>query len=408
MNKEGSTHLTKPERKLIEQFLNDNLGCNEIALRLDKDSRTISREVKKRRNRIANGKLNSGIVLPGSHTKRAAIPECKKTTRFPYVCNGCHGHDRASCMNEYKYFYDAGMAEENYRIILSDSRTGLDVTLEDKIKFDTILKDGINKGQSIHHICETHRDELCYSERSAYRLVDKQQTTVQAIDLRRKVKLKPRKHYVYKEDNKEIREGRRYIDFLQYMANHPSINIAELDTVEATREAGHKCLLTIYSTATHFMLIYVLEEKSKKCVSDKLKELQLQFGIDLFKKFFEVSLTDNGTEFCDPYAVEVDETTGERIANLFFCNSYASYQKGAIEENHELIRYIIPKGILFDDLTQEKANLMASHINSYARKSLGGCPFDMALAYYGEEFIKRTETRRIDPDLVTLSYKLIK
>ena len=406
MNKEGSTHLTKAERKLIEQFLNDNLSCIDIAQRLCKDPRTISREVRKRRNRITNGTYyHSDTKLPNSKPSRQ-IEECKTISRFPYVCNGCKG--KRGCRQQYRYFYDAGLAEENYRIILSDSRTGLDVTLEDKIKFDTILKDGISKGQSIHHICQTHKDDLCYSERTAYRLVDKQQTVVQNIDLRRKVKLKPRKHYIYKEDNKQIREGRRYIDFLQYMSAHPSISVTELDTVVATSAQGHKCLLTIHSTATHFMLVYVLEEKSKDCVSKKLKELQSQFGTDLFSRFFEVSLTDRGTEFCDPYAIEVDESTGERIANLFFCNSYSSYQKGALEENHELIRYFFPKGILFDDLTQDKANLMASHINSYARKSIGGCPFDMALAYYGEEFIKRTETRRIDPDLVTLSYKLIK
>ena len=408
MNKEGSTHLTKVERKLIEQFLGDNLSCNEIAQRLQKDPRTISREIKKRRNRVANSKYHSDIALPKSPVNKNLIRDCKTLQRFPYVCNGCPSRVRAGCRQQYKYFYEADIAEENYRIILSDSRTGLDVTLEDKIKFDTILKSGIDNGQSIHHICQTHKEELCYSERTAYRLVDKQQTVVQAIDLRRKVKLKPRKHYVYREDNKEIREGRRYIDFLQYMAANPSITVTELDIVEPGKNCGSQCLLTIHSTATHFMLIYVLESKTKECVSNKLNDLKLQFGTDLFSRFFEVSLTDRGTEFCDPYALEVDESTGEKIASLFFCNSYSSYQKGAIEENHEFIRYIVPKGSSFESLSQEKATLMASHINSYVRKSLGGCPYDMALAYFGEEFIKRSEIRRIDPDLVTMSYKLIK
>lgn len=403
MNTYGSKHLTKSERKLIERFLNDGLSCKEIAERLDKDQRTVSKEVKKRRNRVNNGKYSyDSYYNSGKHP--ASI--CKVLTRFPYVCNACHGNSRHSCRQEFKYFYEADLAQENYEIILSDSRTGLDITLEEKVRFDTILKNGIEKGQSIHHICQTN--DLPYSERSAYRLVDKQQTTVQSIDLRRKVKLKPRKHYEYREDNREIREGRRYLDFLAAMATTPSINVTELDTVVATRSSGHKCLLTIHSTATHFMLIYVLDEKDKSHISNKLRELQSILGVEDFRRFFNISLTDRGTEFCDPYAVEVDESTGEKIASLFYCNSYSSYQKGALEENHEFIRYIIPKGTLFDHLTQEQANLMASHINSYYRKSIDGCPYDLAVAFFGEELIKKLEIRKVAPDLIDLTSNLVK
>lgn len=402
MNTTGSKHLTKAERKLIERFLSENLTCKEIAERLYKDSRTISKEVLKRRDRKQNGKYDYDTYYNGFHPKEP----CKTLARFPYVCNGCPGDKRRSCRQQYKYFYESDLAQENYEIILSDSRTGLDISLEDKIRFDTILKNGIEKGQSIHHICQSN--DLPYSERSAYRLVDRQQTTVQAIDLRRKVKLKPRKHYVYKEDNKQIREGRRYVDFLAYMAKMPAINVTQLDTVVATKNTGHTCLMTIHSTATHFMLIYVLEGKTKEHVSNKLHELQQVLGIEDFKKFFSISLTDRGTEFCDPYAVEVDESTGEKIASIFYCDSYSSYQKGALEENHELIRYILPKGTSFDFLTQEKANIIASNINSYYRKSLGSCPYDLAVALFGEELIKKFEIRKVSPDLVDLTPSLVK
>jgi len=402
MNTVGSKHLTKAERKLIERFLNENLSCKEIADRLYKDPRTISKEVFKRRDRKQNGKYNYDTYCKGFHPKEP----CKTLARFPYVCNGCPGEKRKGCRQQYKYFYESELAQENYEIILSDSRIGLDITFEDKVRFDTILSDGISKGQSIHHICQNN--ELPYSERTAYRLVDRQQTTVQAIDMRRKVKLKPRKHYVYKEDNKQIREGRRYVDFLAFMAKTPAINVTELDTVLATKSAGHKCFLTIHSTATHFMLIFVLEEKTKENVSNKLHELQQTLGIEDFKKFFNVSLTDRGTEFCDPYAIEVDASTGEKIANIFYCDSYSSYQKGAIEENHELIRYILPKGTSFDSITQEKANEIASNINSYYRKSIGACPYDLAVAFFGEELIKKLEIRKVDPDLVDLTPYLVK
>ena len=238
--------------------------------------------------------------------------------------------------------------------------------------------------------------------------MDKQQTIIQNIDLRRKVKLKPRKHYLPKEDNKAIREGRSYIDFLHFLSSNPSVSITELDTVECSREAPHKCLLTIHSTATHFMLMYLLDSKSKDNVTAKLNELKQTWGSEDFKRFFSISLTDRGSEFCNPDAVEVNEITGEVLGKLFFCNSYSSYQKGALEENHELIRYILPKGVLFDFLTQEQVDLMCSHINSYYRKSIDGCPYDMAVAFYGKSFVEKTKIRKIDPDLVNLTSSLVK
>ena len=406
MNKTGSSHLTRDERKLIERLLNDGLSCKDIAGSINKDPRSISREVKKRRDRKENKKhaWNFGLYKKNNPDK---IKPCKTINRFPYVCNACPGSKRSGCKQQYKYFYDTDLAEENYRIILSDSRVGLDISPEDKIRCDSILIDGIRKGQSIHHIVTTHKSDIPYSERTIYRLVDKNQTTVQAIDLRRKVKLKPRKHYTCREDNKAIREGRKYADFIKYISNEPFISIAELDTVESTNEGRHKCLLTIHSTITHFMMIFVLDYKSKENVGNVLHGLQKKYGHNDFKKFFKISLTDRGTEFCDPLALELDFETGEQIAHMFYCNSYASYQKGAIEENHTLLRYVIPKGTVFDHLTQNQANTIASHINSFYRKSIDGCPYDLAKEFYGDDFIKKTEIRKIDPDLVTLNSSLL-
>lgn len=51
-----------------------------------------------------------------------------------------------------------------------------------------------------------------------------------------------------------------------------------------------------------------------------------------------------------------DEGIGR--TRIFFCNPCASYQKGSIEKNHEFIRYVIPKGISMDNLTQQDIDLM--------------------------------------------------
>ena len=85
-------------------------------------------------------------------------------------------------------------------------------------------------------------------------------------------------------------------------------------------------------------------------------------------------LTDRGLEFTNPNTIEKYYKTGRKIMNIFYCNSYASYQKGSIEQNHELIRYVIPKGHIFDNLNQNDIDKLVSHINSYYRESIETTP----------------------------------
>ena len=397
MNKTGSKHLTLEDRKLIENLLSKNLTCKEIAFEVGKDDRSISREVRNKRTHKENGRY--GLF---NHYDKS---ECQSVTRFPYVCNGCS--QRQSCYRKDLYYYNANSAQEQYESILSDSRLGLDISSDDFVKYNSILAEGIAKNQSIHHIVATTPD-FPYSERSVYRHIDEQVIDVKAYDLKRKVKFKERKHYIHKEDNNKVRIGRTYVDFLKEIAKVQPFSITEIDTVEGPRAGKHKCLLTIHFTAAHFMLIYVLDSKTSANVNDVFIRLQKELGTDLFSKLFKITLTDRGTEFVDPSAIEVDLETGEKICSLFYCNSYSSYQKGAIEENHELIRCVIPKGIEFDNLTQDKARLLASHINSYHRESVDATPYELASALFSEELIKKLEIRPITPDLVTLKPSLLK
>lgn len=397
MNTKGSNHLTLIERQKIREMLDENENCKSIAIVLAKDERTVSREIKKRRNKQENRRY-------GLYGKKDDT-ECKRLGRFPFVCNGCE--KRKYCCKQYKFFYEPSIAQENYEIILRDSRIGLDITLEDKATFDTILKEGISNGQSIHHIVKANKDKIRYSERSAYRLVDRSQTLVQPLDLRRKVKLKPRKHYVYKEDNKKVRKGRTYADYIAFLAENPLIHPVQIDTVESVSTGIHKCLLTMHFPSLRFMLIFVLKQKCKDEVTRVFLHLKDLLGNELYKKLFPVILTDRGTEFCDPEQIEVDTVTGELLTRVFFCDSYSSFQKGAIEENHELLRYIIPKGEVFDDLTQDKVNLMISHINAYYRKVIDTTPYTLAKAFWGEKLLLNFNCNFIEPTEVILKPQLI-
>ena len=93
----------------------------------------------------------------------------------------------------------------------------------------------------------------------------------------------------------------------------------------------------------------------------------------------------------------------------FYCDSSALWQKGRIEKNYDFIRYVLPKGSSFDELTQEKTNLLMSNINSTSRDSLNGKnPYDAILLTLNEEMINKLGVVKIKADDVNLSLKSLK
>ena len=182
-----------------------------------------------------------------------------------------------------------------------------------------------------------------------------------------------------------------------------------MDTVIGTMGGkGGKCLLTLFWRKPNLMKIILLPYKKMKYVTEAFICLR-EMLCDDFKSVFPVILTDNGTEFDDPTSIEFSHITGEKEASLFYCDPNCSWQKGAIERNHEFIRYILPKGTSFAGLTQEQCDLITDHINSVPRVSLNGyTPYEVGLIYLGKEKMDKLDFKPIPRDEVNLSIRLIK
>ena len=265
------------------------------------------------------------------------------------------------------------------------------------------------KHQSIAHIYANHPDELSFSRSTMYKYVDLGVFSFRNIDLPRKVKYKKRKENEKQRIRREtaIRKGRTYEDFKEYISRNPNASIVEMDTVEGIK--GGKVFLTLMFRQSKLMLIYLMEEKTMKCVEEKFKKIKELIGKEIYQKIFEVVLTDNGSEFFNPMSIEKDEETNEIISHVFYCDPGASWQKGAIEKNHEYIRYVLPKGSSFDELTQEKTNILMSNINSTSRDILNGkTPYEAMTLVVTEEIIEKLGIKKIKADDVNLSPKLLK
>ena len=155
------------------------------------------------------------------------------------------------------------------------------------------------------------------------------------------------------------------------------------------------------------MIVILLPRCTQECVVNAINSLTDTISLRLFRKYFGVILTDNGSEFKNPWDIE-KAPDGKHRTYFFYCDPYISNQKGKLEKNHEFIRYVIPKGRSMNRYTQDDINLMASHINSTARDSLNGAtPFELAEILLDKRIPFLVGQHKVSPDSVMLKPALI-
>ena len=424
-------HLTIEDRIYIQNELDKGTSFKDIARFLCKDPTTISKEVKARRasdwfhkgtflnaknfctkrfrckkTNACNKILLCGVKCASCPTCNQTCPDfqkecCSKLDRAPYVCNGCSKKIN-HCTIAHKYTYNARFADRKYRECLKDSRSGIAMTRQELHKKDKIITPLIDQGQSPYQIVANH-PELNLSVRSVYNYLDMGLLTARNVDLKRKVKFKPRKVHKSQISDRRVFNGRTYADFQQLHLE----SFVEMDTVHSA-VGSSKTLLTFFFTREKLFLAFLMNLNTEGSVRLVLDRLEKRFGTFDFLTLFEYILTDRGAEFGDPDSLETG-VTGIQRTNIYYCDPMRSGQKGGIEQAHTMLRMILPKRTTFEFLTQWDVNLITSHINSTPRESLNGrTPYDVALEAFGEDVLKAFQLRRIDPDKVILTPKLIR
>jgi Transposase and inactivated derivatives, IS30 family len=420
-------HLTNEERSKIEHLLRQRESLKEIGHSLGKSTSTISREIKKHSvssDKSAAGRIPNRCVSrrncskfylcedkPDCKRQRCSTcnlcnmvcPEfveehCSQLESPPYVCNGCKSE--RICTLRKKYYLHRP-AQTAYKELLVNARTGVNICEEELLRMDEFVSPLIKKGQSVRHIVANNPDEFTYSEKSIYRYVNGGLLAARNIDMPRICRLKPRKSKpVEHKVDKRCRIGRSYEDFLKFLADNPDTAVVEMDTVEGKK--GGRVLLTMHFRNCGFMLAFLRGRNTSQSVIDVFEQLYSLLGKDSFRKLFPVILTDNGSEFSNPAALETadDET---RRTSIFYCAPSSPFQKPAIENNHEFIRRILPKGRSFDDLTQDDVNLMMNHINSYSRERLNNkTPHDSFSFFYGQKTVDALGALLVPPNEIVL------
>lgn len=430
-------HLTLEEREIIAQSLSEGMNFKDIASQIGRHPSTISREVSRHKESVKkrvgfNGGINHACAFLQSCSvkhlcssctskkyckhciqrdctsfcKKYKVDFCPILTKPPYTCNACNR--KSSCRFE-KFYYRAVYAHKSYLTGLKESRQGINLEPWELHELDSLVSPLVQRGQSIAHIYASHAHEIPCSSRTLYEYITQRLLAVTDLDLRRKVTYRRRKKPSGSTSASHCRQGRTYEDFLRFAGENPDLGISEMDTVEG-KKGDSKVLLTIYLRQFRFMMAFLMDNQDMENVLRHFHWLEDILSLDLFRDIFPVFLTDNGKEFKDPKSLEepLDAHDGLKRTRIFFCDPGKAYQKGGIEKNHELIRYVIPKGVSLECYTQDDITLLINHINSYSRNQRAPfTPFDLMEKAY-PDLIKKLGLKRIRPDDVLLSPSLLK
>lgn len=424
-------HLTDAERLQIEQGLANRMSIKKIAKAIGKSPSTISREI---RHRAVTSNKSAPFRIPNRCVQRFSCtlcflcmdkPDCTKFCRScklcnnvcpsfeeeicprlfapPYVCNGCADESRCVLRKKYYLHHNAHCA---YRKELSSTRVGVNISQDELLWLDAFVSPLIKNGQSVHHIFANNPDEFSISEKSVYRYVAGGLLRARNLDMPRVCRFKPRisKPLEHKVDA-ACRIGRSYEDYQAYLDSNGAVSAVEMDSVIG--RVGGKVLLTLMFKSCDLMLAFIRDRNTSQSVIDVFDYLYDLLGSHSFCTMFPFILTDNGSEFSNPSALEQDKN-GVRRTKIFYCDPRACYQKPNVELNHEFIRKTLPKGSSFDGLSQCDINLMMSHINSYSREKLNNkTPFDVFSFLYGQDILAKLGLRKVPPNEIILKPTLL-
>ena len=142
----------------------------------------------------------------------------------------------------------------------------------------------------------------------------------------------------------------------------------EMDLVVSCSR-GKGALLTLAERTTREELIFKLPDKQASTVRAVFDRLEKRLGRKRFREKFQSITTDNGPEF-----LEYDQLTrsiyGGKRFDIWYCHSYAAWEKGTKENHNRMIRSWFPKGTDFSKVKDTEIAALQNWMNGYPRKVL--------------------------------------
>ena len=127
-------------------------------------------------------------------------------------------------------------------------------------------------------------------------------------------------------------------------------------------------LLTLTERKTRQELIFKLPDRRAATIRGVFDRLERQ--TPHFREKFRSITTDNGSEFLEYELLRKSAChTGNRF-EVYYCHSYAAWEKGSNENHNRMIRRFFPKGTDFTKVTKKQVAAIQDWMNNYPRRIL--------------------------------------
>jgi len=323
--------LSERERYKIEILLQEKLAASEIAVRLNRDRRTIEREILRGSVLQRDSELRDKIVY------LADVGERK------------HNENASNKGRGLKISHDHKLAEY----------------LEQKIAKEKWSPDaaiGAIKAQGLKFTVS-----LC--TKTVYNMIDRGDfLNLTNKDLPVKRNGKKRSYKPIRKVALNNIKGRSIEERPAEIENRTEYGHWEMDCVVGN---GKACLLVLTERKHREELIIKLPAKTQVCVIDALNTLERHYK-RRFSKIFKSITMDNGSEFIDTLGLESSIIKpNTKRTTCYYAHPYSAWERGSNENQNKLIRRFIPKGSSIDSLTQRDILRIQTWMNNYPRRILG-------------------------------------
>ena len=331
-NSRKGRHLTRGERMVIERMSRGGYPPRDIAAVLDRDPRTIERELARGRVKHLDTYLRTRYVY--SSDRGQEVHDLNATARGPSLKLG-----RNYPLAEF------------IRCRIVDHKESPDVVAS-------------------HMRLTGMAGAVC--TRTIYRYID--QGVLPGVSNESLWEKRKRARHSIRRSRRVIKRLARGTSIEQRPAavqTREEFGHWEMDLVVGPARGSSAALLTLVERKHRHLLIRKLPDKSQASVLKALQGIERHYGPKRFRKIFKSITSDNGSEFLDFKAIEASFLSSQPRTRIFYAHPYASWERGSNENANRMIRRFVAKGSDIARLTKQAVASVEAWINHYPRRILG-------------------------------------
>lgn len=321
------------------------------------------------RQMSSNDRIKMEALLNAGHSKAEVAKQLHfhRSTIYREYDKGKYMHRNSDYTEEERYSSDLGQKVHDYaqegkgRALKIGNDRELAECIEDKI-----VNEKYSPEAALAEIAKGDREfKTTISVRTLYRYIDNG-IFLKLTNKELPIKGKRKSHNKKVKVQKRASAGESIENRPEEVENREIFGHWEMDTVKGKRGVTKSCMLVLTERKTRVEIVIKMKDQGAASVVEALDKLERKWG-DMFGKVFRSITVDNGVEFSDYEGMERSVFGEEKRTFVFYCHPYSSWERGTNENNNRLIRRHIPKGVDFDDRTDEEIAYIEEWINNYPR-----------------------------------------